>query len=232
MFISFTRKYNRLLCPLLIWEHVLCWSRLSHNIVTRSMRLEPTFPRSTHFAAELIFNNLFQRGRSLYLTFQRGEHLLWVGKQYRFIPCLPAAEAADHKTQNATGGFSLQPGCSFSSPAQRFPPSKVNLIMACSICLQSCKRLKLCRGLMNLSCPEKHRFVIALHRNETNGIKTGADPLSHRMWVKSSYKIENLNTNSLKWQQGYLKLRSCSAPMNYVTLRKLLNPSGPLFPYL
>lgn len=176
MFISFTRKYNRLLCPLLIWEHVLCWSRLSHNIVTRSMRLEPTFPRSTHFAAELIFNNLFQRGRSLYLTFQRGEHLLWVGKQYRFIPCLPAAEAADHKTQNATGGFSLQPGCSFSSPAQRFPPSKVNLIMACSICLQSCKRLKLCRGLMNLALPWETQicYCFAQKWNKWNKNRSGS----------------------------------------------------------
>lgn len=90
MFISFTRKYNRLLCPLLIWEHVLCWSRLSHNIVTRSTRLEPTFPRSTHFAAELILNNRFQRGRSLHLTFQRGEHCFELVNSTVSSPaCLP-----------------------------------------------------------------------------------------------------------------------------------------------
>lgn len=96
MCISFTRKYNRLLCPL-IWEHVLCLSRLSHNIVTRSMWLEPTFPRSTHFEVELIFNKLFQRGKSLRLTFQRVERLLWFGKQSCFIYL--SACCRDHVSQ-------------------------------------------------------------------------------------------------------------------------------------
>lgn len=107
MFISFTRKYNRLL----IWEHVLCLSRLSYNIVTRSMWLEPTFPGSTHFEAELIFNSLFQRGRSLRLTFQRIEPLLCFGTSNASAPACLLQKAAYHKTFSH---WRIQPpGCMF-----------------------------------------------------------------------------------------------------------------------
>lgn len=161
---------------------------LSHTIVTSSMWLEPTFPGSTHFEVELIFNNLFQRGRSLHLTFQRVEHLLWFGNSNVSSPaCLPAAESCI--SQNKKCHWRIQPpGWMLFIQSNPAIPTKQRQphygLFHLPPLLEKVKTLQ----RLNEPCPAlRNSFVTALHRNETNGIKTGVDPLSHRMSVKSSY---------------------------------------------